>query len=78
MSIRQTSGILLVFTKPDVYKSPGSDTYIIFGNFRLEDQRAGGLESLKPQQSVNIPRRYVEGNVDVVDEDDDKEVGLKF
>ncbi len=29
--------ILFVISKPDVYKSPASDTYIIFGEAKIED-----------------------------------------
>jgi nascent polypeptide-associated complex subunit alpha len=28
---------LFVISKPDVYKSPASDTYIIFGEAKIED-----------------------------------------
>uniref|UniRef100_A0A914YRJ1 NAC-A/B domain-containing protein n=1 Tax=Panagrolaimus superbus TaxID=310955 RepID=A0A914YRJ1_9BILA len=49
--IRKSKNILFVINKPDVYKSPGSDTYIIFGEAKIEDltQHAlSDLESLKP------------------------------
>jgi nascent polypeptide-associated complex subunit alpha len=29
--------ILFVITKPDVYKSPASDTHVIFGEAKIED-----------------------------------------
>ncbi|KAH0499979.1 Nascent polypeptide-associated complex subunit alpha-2 [Microtus ochrogaster] len=29
--------VLLVITKPDVYKSPPSDTYLVFGEAKIED-----------------------------------------
>ena len=29
--------ILLVINKPDVYKNPASDTYIVFGEAKIED-----------------------------------------
>ncbi len=32
--------ILFVITKPDVFKSPASDTYIIFGEAKIEDLSA--------------------------------------
>ena len=31
VTIRKSKTILFVISKPDVYKSPASDTYIIFG-----------------------------------------------
>lgn len=32
--------ILFVINKPDVYKSPSSDTYVIFGEAKIEDLSA--------------------------------------
>jgi len=37
VAIRRTKNILFVITKPDVYKSPASDTYIVFGEAKIED-----------------------------------------
>ena len=31
VAIRKSKNILFVINKPDVYKSPASDTYIVFG-----------------------------------------------
>lgn len=33
----QAKNILFVIGKPDVYKSPASDTYVIFGEAKIED-----------------------------------------
>jgi nascent polypeptide-associated complex subunit alpha len=32
--------ILFVIQKPDVFKAPGTDTYIIFGEAKIEDLSA--------------------------------------
>ena len=37
VTIRKSKNILFVITKPDVYKSPGSDTYIVLGEAKTED-----------------------------------------
>lgn len=34
------SQILFVIAKPDVFKSPASDTYIVFGEAKIEDLSA--------------------------------------
>ena len=51
VTIRKANN-LFVINKPDVFKSPGSDTYIVFGEAKIEDlsQQAqfSNLESLKP------------------------------
>ncbi|XP_044246938.2 nascent polypeptide-associated complex subunit alpha-like [Ursus arctos] len=35
--LQESKNILFVITKPDVYKSPASDTYIVFGEAKIED-----------------------------------------
>eukprot|EP01084_Bolivina_argentea_P014095 26352_1 len=37
VTIKKSKNILFVISKPDVYKAPNSDTYIIFGNAKIED-----------------------------------------
>jgi len=37
VTIKKSKNILFVISKPDVYKSPASDTYIIFGEANIED-----------------------------------------
>ena len=35
MTIRKAKNILFVIAKPDVYKSPASETYIVFGEAKV-------------------------------------------
>lgn len=37
VTIRKSKNILFVINKPDVYKSPASDTYVVFGEAKIED-----------------------------------------
>jgi len=37
VAIRKSKNILFVINKPDVYKNPVSDTYIVFGEAKIED-----------------------------------------
>lgn len=37
MTIRKSKNILFVINNPDVYKNPASDTYIVFGEAKIED-----------------------------------------
>lgn len=37
MTIRKSKNILFVINSPDVYKNPHSDTYIVFGEAKIED-----------------------------------------
>eukprot|EP00397_Hematodinium_sp_SG-2012_P049378 GEMP01056923.1.p1 GENE.GEMP01056923.1~~GEMP01056923.1.p1 ORF type:complete len:187 (+),score=53.16 GEMP01056923.1:362-922(+) len=40
VTIKKSNTILFVIAKPDVHKAPGSDTYIVFGEAKIEDQSA--------------------------------------
>jgi nascent polypeptide-associated complex subunit alpha len=48
VTVKKSKNVLFVITKPDVYKSPASDTYIIFGEAKIEDL----------SQAVNAARQY--------------------
>uniref|UniRef100_UPI0016597CBA nascent polypeptide-associated complex subunit alpha-like n=1 Tax=Halichoerus grypus TaxID=9711 RepID=UPI0016597CBA len=37
VTIQKSKNILFVITKPDVYKSPASDTYVVWGEAKIED-----------------------------------------
>jgi len=37
VTIRKSKNILFIISRPDVYQSPGSDTYIVFGEAKIED-----------------------------------------
>merc|ERR1712098_768361 len=37
VTIRKAKNILFVISRPDVFKSPNSDTYIVFGEAKIED-----------------------------------------
>ncbi len=37
VTMRKSKNIIFVISKPDVYKSPNSDTYIVFGEAKVED-----------------------------------------
>ena len=40
VTVKKSKNILFVIAKPDVFKSPSSDTYIIFGEAKIEDLSA--------------------------------------
>ncbi|GLT88657.1 hypothetical protein SLE2022_066730 [Rubroshorea leprosula] len=37
VTVKKSKNILFIISKPDVFKSPTSDTYIIFGEAKIED-----------------------------------------
>merc|ERR1719330_1587870 len=42
VTVKKSKTILFVISKPDVHKSPNSDTYIVFGEAKIEDLSAQG------------------------------------
>nr|CAB3495936.1 unnamed protein product [Digitaria exilis] len=37
VTVKKSKNMLFVISKPDVFKSPNSDTYVIFGEAKIED-----------------------------------------
>ena len=60
MCIRKSKNILFVINKPDVYKSPGSDTYIVFGEAKIEDlsqhAQMSAIDRIKPTEESPAAR----------------------
>merc|ERR1719322_2255004 len=50
VTIRKSKNILFIISRPDVYQSPGSDTYIVFGEAKIED--------LSQQAQVQAAERF--------------------
>lgn len=40
VTVKKSKNILFVISKPDVHKSPSSNTYVIFGEAKIEDLSA--------------------------------------
>ena len=58
VTVKKAKNILFVISQPDVFKSPASDTYIIFGEAKIEDinqqaQQAAAEQYSKPQEQVS-------------------------
>ena len=75
-----TIKILFVINQPDVYKSPNSDCYIIFGEAKIEDlnsqAQASAAQQLvsQAQQQKEIPPPEEEAKGEVEEEDDGEEI----
>ncbi|XGW19852.1 hypothetical protein V3C99_003578 [Haemonchus contortus] len=72
--IRKSKNILFVINKPDVYKSPGSDTYIVFGEAKIEDlsqhQQLTAIDRIKPSEDTPVPLATVQEDEDDGTEED--------
>jgi nascent polypeptide-associated complex subunit alpha len=52
VTIKKSKNILFVISKPDVFKSPASDTHIIFGEAKIEDLSAQAQSAAAEQFKV--------------------------
>merc|ERR1712139_615955 len=59
----KSKNILFVISKPDVHKSPASDTYIVFGEAKIEDLSAQAQASAA-QQFTGAAEADDDGEVD--------------
>lgn len=56
MTIRKSKNILFVVAKPDVYKNPASDTYIVFGEAKIEDlSQQAQMEAAQKFKAAEAP-----------------------
>lgn len=83
VTIRKSKNILFVINKPDVYKNPASDTYIVFGEAKIEDlsQTAQMEAAQKFKQAADMPAPSEMGGAGTTghapipeEEEDDEEV----
>merc|ERR1712061_227007 len=56
VTIRKSKNILFVINKPDVYKNPASDTYIVFGEAKIEDlSQQAQIDAAKKFNAAEAP-----------------------
>merc|ERR1712157_624222 len=63
VTVKKSKNILFVISKPDVHKSPNSDTYIVFGEAKIEDLSAQAQASAAQQftQTPEVATESKEG-----------------
>ncbi|KAL3921072.1 MAG: hypothetical protein SGARI_006775 [Bacillariaceae sp.] len=57
VTVKKSKNVLFVIQKPDVFKSPNADTYVVFGEAKSEDsgaaqQAAAAKQFRQPQQEM--------------------------
>lgn len=60
VTVKKSKNILFVISKPDVHKSPSSNTYVIFGEAKIEDLSAQAQQQAAErfsQPEVGVLRR---------------------
>lgn len=79
VAIRKTKSMLFVINKPEVFKNPTSDTYVVFGEAKIEDltQQAqmAAAEKFKQAQANAAPvaAKQAEPIIEEEEEDDEAE-----
>ncbi|KAI0007027.1 nascent polypeptide-associated complex, alpha subunit [Xylariaceae sp. FL0662B] len=87
VTLRRPKNILFVINNPEVYKSPNSNTYIVFGEAKIEDLNSAAQQAAAQQlaaqggdhdhaghdHSHGEAGKAVEGADEKKDEDDDDE-----
>lgn len=77
VAIRKTKQMLFVINKPEVFKNPNSDTYVVFGEAKIEDlsQQAQMAAAKKFQEAQEVASKAKEQTkaAEVVEEPEEEE-----
>ncbi|KAL0730798.1 hypothetical protein Bca4012_026892 [Brassica carinata] len=78
VTIKRSKNVLFVISKPDVFKSPNSDTYVIFGEAKIDDMssqlQAQAAQRFKmPDVASMIPSADASEAAAVAQEEEDEE-----
>jgi len=73
VTLRRPKNVLFVLATPEVYKSPNSDCYIVFGEAKIEDMNSQAQLSAAQQLASggNAAPSLEQSGVDAEDDDDD-------
>mmetsp|Transcript_114394 Transcript_114394/g.180079 ORF Transcript_114394/g.180079 Transcript_114394/m.180079 type:complete len:196 (-) Transcript_114394:57-644(-) len=78
VTVKKSKNILFVISSPDVHKSPSSDTYIVFGEAKIEDLSAQAQASAAQQFTAGTEnseeKKDDEKKIIEVEDDEDGEV----
>ncbi|KAJ7524899.1 hypothetical protein O6H91_17G026900 [Diphasiastrum complanatum] len=82
VTIKKSKNILFVISKPDVFKSPASDTHIIFGEAKIEDMssqlQTAAAEQFKAPDLSHVESKHVHsGALDAEDDEDVDDTGVE-
>ncbi|KNA07447.1 hypothetical protein SOVF_171810 [Spinacia oleracea] len=76
VTVKKSKNILFVISKPDVFKSPTSDTYVIFGEAKIEDLssqlQTQAAEQFKAPDLTNVISKPESSSMAQDDEDVDE------
>ena len=70
VTIKKSKNILFVISKPDVFKSPNSDTHVIFGEAKIEDLSAASQAAAAEQFKSDMPSVEAPSSATIEEEDE--------
>ncbi|KDP30907.1 hypothetical protein JCGZ_15519 [Jatropha curcas] len=78
VTIKRTKNILFFISKPDVFKSPNSETYVIFGEAKIEDlssqlQTQAAQQFRMPDMASVLPKSDISGAAAASQADEEEE-----
>ncbi|OAY59598.1 nascent polypeptide-associated complex subunit alpha-like protein 2 [Manihot esculenta] len=78
VTIKRTKNILFFISKPDVFKSPNSETYVIFGEAKIEDlssqlQTQAAQQFRVPDMASVLPKSDISGAAAASQADEEEE-----
>lgn len=71
VTIKKNKNVLFVISKPDVFKSAVSDTYVIFGEAKIEDLNAQAQQLAAQQFKAPEPSAAADAAVEAAEEEED-------
>jgi len=80
VTVKKSKNVLFVIAKPDVFKSPSSDTYVVFGEAKSEDvgaaanQAAAAKQFRQPQGVGAVPSMPAGAEIEEVGEESESAV----
>lgn len=83
VTVKKNKNYLFVISKPEVYKSPNSDTYIIFGEAKIEDlsavaqNRAAEQFKMPDMGQVGMPTTTTTGPEEEDEDEDEDDTGCE-
>lgn len=57
VTVKKSKNVLFVIHKPDVFKSPNADTYVVFGEAKSEDSNAASQAAAAKQFQQPMPQQ---------------------
>ncbi|CAA7016225.1 unnamed protein product [Microthlaspi erraticum] len=75
VTVKKSKNIMFVISKPDVFKSPASDTYVIFGEAKIEDlnsqMQSQAAEQFKAPDLSSVISKGESSSAPVVPDDEE-------